>query len=243
MIRKSLATLAAFVIALALVLAALLHWPLPEMPRPGVTGDFLVRNVAIVDVLAMWGCTSLPDTFVACGDDIERWRAGLRDHSHLAPRYIQRSSFAINGEQGVPADAPAFYRARNADEARALVTHHAGSGVDLLKTYTNLSVAAYDALAAEATRRELLFAGHLPVRTAREGTRRRPTQHRASDPLTEIRNTAKIAGVFFNGQYLDRAALGELLAFSEHQAGSVRTNLHLLWGALRSPVIRAQFAD
>jgi imidazolonepropionase-like amidohydrolase len=64
-----------------------------------------------------------------------------------------------------------------------------------------------------------------------------------ADPLTDIRGTGKIAGLFFNGQYLDRTALDELLAFAEAQAGSIRTNLQLLWGALRSPVVWAQAAD
>lgn len=517
-ISKLLAILAGLAIALAVALAALLNWPLPAMPRPGVTGDFLVRNVAIVDVLnggilpgrdvvvrggridsigtsdpasghtglvvvdgtgkflvpglwdmhvhslrispqynhplfiangvtgvrEMWGCAGLPDSFVACREDIERWREGLRDHSHLAPRYIQRSSYAINGEGGVPADAPAFFRARNADEARALVAHHADAGVDLLKTYTNLSAAAYEALAAEAPKHGLLLAGHLPVRVPlekalatgqhsiehprifllecyrgaaefralpdpmaaytremqarfidehdprrcaelmaamaasdtwwtptlqvlrmsalagnrefREDPRRRyipfliragiwePDADRSAEkandesgrdvqaelyrlaldnvrqahaagvrivagtdagdtyvfpgfaihdelaelvragltptdalrsatidaalfsgkgrdygsievgkvadmivldanPLTDIRNTGEISGLFFNGQYLDRAALEELLAFAEQQAGSARTNLQLLWGALKSPVVQAQFAD
>ena len=518
MIRKLLAVFAGLTLALSVVLVALLNWPLPEMPRPGVTGEFLVRNVAIVDVVndrivpgrdvvvrngridsigasrtgveqrglvvvdgtgkflipglwdmhvhslkispqythplsiangitgvrEMWGCPSLPDSFVACGEDIERWRAGLQDHSHLAPRYIMRSSFAINGEEGVPSAAPAFFKARNADEARALVAHHVADGVDLLKTYTNLSVAAYGALAAEAATHGLLVAGHLPVRVPlgmalaagqhsvehpriflfecyrgaaefralpnpaaaytadmrvrfidehdpvhcaelmaamaasntwwtptlqvlrmsalagnrefREDPRRRyiPFIFRAglwqwdadravaharhasgrdvnaelyrlaldnvrqahdagvrivagtdsgdtyvfpgfaiheelaelvraglapadalrsatidaarfsgkareygsieagkvadmilldANPLTDIRSTRKIAGLFFNGQYLDRAALDELLAFAEDQAGSLRTNLQLLWGALRSPVVRAQAAD
>jgi hypothetical protein len=63
------------------------------------------------------------------------------------------------------------------------------------------------------------------------------------NPLVDIRSTNAIAGLFFNGQYLDRAALDELLAFAEDQAGSLRTNLQLFWGALRSPVVRAQAAD
>jgi hypothetical protein len=518
LIKKLLAIVAGLAIALAVVLVALLNLPLPEMPRPGVTGEFLVRNVAIVDVVndrivperdvvvrngridsigaslpgsgqrglvvvdgtgkflipglwdmhvhslkispqythplsiangitgvrEMWGCPSLPDGFVACGEDLERWRAGLRDHSHLAPRYIMRSSFAINGEQGVPAAAPAFFKARNADEAQALVTYHAADGVDLLKTYTNVSVAAYEALAAEASKQGLLVAGHLPVRVplemvlaagqhsvehpriflfecyrgaaefralpdpvaayttdmrarfidehdpvrcaelmaamAASGTWWAPTlqvlrmsalagnqefredprlryipfiiraglwgpdadremAHAAhssgrdvhaelyrlamdnvrqahavgvrivagtdsgdtyvfpgfaihdelaelvraglpptdalrsatidaarfsgkareygsieagkvadmilldANPLADIRSTGRIAGLFFNGQYLDRAALDELLAFAEDQAGSIRTNLQLLWGALRSPVVWAQAAD
>ncbi len=518
MLRKLLAILAGLSIALALALAALLSWPLPAMPRPGVTGDFLVRNVALVDVVngeiipgrdvvirggriesigtstpgsgqdilvvldgtgkfvvpglwdmhvhslkispqythplliangvtgvrEMWGCTSLPDSFVACREDVERWRHELSDHSHLAPRYIQRGSYAINGDEGVPSAAPAFFKARNEEEVRALVAYHAANGVDLLKTYTNLSVAAYEALATEAPRRGLLFAGHLPVRVSleqalaagqksiehprlflfdcyrgvvefraladpmaaytnamrarlidehdpercaelmtamaasdtwwtptlqvlrmsalagnrefREDPRRRyipfliragiwgPDADREAEraaresgrdvhaelyqlaldnvrqahtagvrmvagtdagdtyvfpgfaihdelaelvragltpidalrsatidaalfsgkardygsietgkvadlilldanPLIDIRNTGRIAGLFFNGQYLDRAALDELLAFAAQQAGSIRTNLHLLWGALKSPVVRAQFAD
>lgn len=520
MIRKLLAILAGLAITLAAALAVLLNWPLPAMPRPGVTGDFLVRNVAIVDVVnggilagrdvvvrggridsigtstpgggqsdlvvvdgagkflvpglwdmhvhsqkiapqynhplfiangitgvrEMWGCAALPDSFLPCREDIERWREGLRDRSHLAPRYIQRSSYLINGGGAVPADSPAFFRASNADEARALVAHHAGEGVDVLKTYTNLSAAAYEALAAEAPKQGLLLAGHLPVRVSLEkalaagqrsiehprvflfecyrgvaefralpdpmaaysrsvdmqarlvdehdpercaelmaamaasdtwwtptlqvlrmsglaGNREfrddprlryipfliraglwKPDADRwaenaghesgrnvqaelyrlaldnvrqahsagvrivagtdsgdtyvfpgfaihdelaelvgagltptdalrsatidaalftgkardygsieagkvadmillAANPLTDIRNTGNIHGLFFNGQYLDRVALDDLLAFAGQQAGSVRTNLHLLWGALRSPVIRAQAAD
>jgi hypothetical protein len=64
-----------------------------------------------------------------------------------------------------------------------------------------------------------------------------------ADPLADVRSTARIAGLFFNGQYLDRAALDELLAFAADQASSLPTNLQLLWGALRSPVVRAQAAD
>lgn len=517
-IRRLLAPLAGLVIALAIALATLLNWPLPPMPRPGVTGSFLVRNVALVDVVngeilpgrdvvvrggriesigtsapgreqrglvvvdgtakflipglwdmhvhslkiapqynhplfiangvtgvrEMWGCTSLPDSFIPCREDVERWRAGLRDHSHLAPRYIQRGSYTINGDEGVPTAAPAFFKARNEDDVRALVAHHAASGVDLLKVYTNLSVAAYEALATEAPKHGLRLAGHLPVRVSlemalaagqhsiehprlflfecyrgaaafralpdpvaayttdmqarfvdehdpkrcaelmavmaasdtwwtptlqvlqmsalagnrafRDDPRRRyipfviragiwgPDADRAAEsaahesgrdlhgelyrlaldnvrqahsagvrivagtdagdsyvfpgfaihdelaelvragltptdalrsatihaalfsgkardygsieagkvadmilldanPLTDIRNTGRIAGLFFNGQYLDRAALDALLAFAEQQSGSVRTNFHLLWGALKSPVVRAQFAD
>ncbi len=518
LIRKLLAIVAGLSLALSVVLVALLNWPLPEMPRPGIGGAFLVRNVAIVDVVndhivpgrdvlvrngridsigaslpgsgqaglvvvdgsgkflipglwdmhvhslkispqythplsiangitgvrEMWGCPAHPDSFVACGEDIKRWRAGLRDHSHLAPRYIMRSSYAINGEQGVPVAAPEYFKARNAGEARALVAHLVADGVDLLKTYTHVSVMAYDALAAEASKQGLLFAGHVPVRVSLEQVlaagqhsvehprvflfdcyrgaaefralpdpaaaytidmrarfidehdpvrcadlmaamaasdtwwvptlqvlrmsalagdpefREDPRQryipfifweglwrwdadravtearqapgrdvhaelyrlaldnlrqaHRAgvriaagtdsgdtyvfpgfaihdelaelvraglspmdalrsatidaarfsgkdreygsietgkfadmilldANPLADIRSTSKIAGLFFNGQYLDRGALDKLLAFAEDQAGSLRTNLQLLWGALRSSVVWAQAAD
>lgn len=239
-VRRLLKLILGFAAALVVFVACALAWPLPDMPRTGMRGDFVVRNVAVVDVVGgrilpgrdvairdgriasiaafdarqahaglvavdgrgrflapglwdmhvhslkvspqythplsiangvtgvreMWGCAGLADPFVACGEDIERWRSGLRDGSRLAPRYIQRSSFAINGPRGVPADAPAFFRASTPDEARALVAHHAADGVDLLKTYTELAPVAYAALAAEAQVRGVAFAGHLPARVS-----------------------------------------------------------------------------
>ena len=45
------------------------------------------------------------------------------------------------------------------------------------------------------------------------------------------------------GKHLDRAALDDLLAFAEQQAGSFHTNLHLLWSGLNSPLLRVQAAD
>ncbi|WP_119717929.1 amidohydrolase family protein [Cognatilysobacter tabacisoli] len=130
---------------------------------PQYTHPLSIAN-GVTGVREMWGCAGLPDPLVACGDDIARWRAALRDGSRLAPRYIQRSSYAVNGPRGVPADSPAYFRASTAREARALVAHHAADRVDLIKTYTELSPAAYAALAAEARTRGVVFAGHLPVR-------------------------------------------------------------------------------
>ena len=63
------------------------------------------------------------------------------------------------------------------------------------------------------------------------------------NPLADVRHTQQIEGVFLAGRYLDRTALDELLAFAEQQAGSIRTNLHLLWGGLKSPLMRVQAAD
>lgn len=130
---------------------------------PHYTHPLSIAN-GVTGVREMWGCPGLDDPFVACGEDIGRWRTQLREGSRLAPRYIQRSSYAINGGRGVPADSPVYFGARDAGEARALVAHHAADGVDLLKTYTDLSPAAYRALAVEAPKRGLVLAGHLPVR-------------------------------------------------------------------------------
>jgi hypothetical protein len=254
----------------------------------------------VTGVREMWGCPSLPDSFVACGEDIERWRRGLLDGSHLAPRYIQRSRFAINDERSVPSAAPGYFKAQTIDDARALVAYHANAGVDLLKVYDDLSPTVYEALAAEAAMHGLFLAGHLPVRViTRAGDRQRATQHRTppavglaihdelselvraglspadalrtatidaarftgkdhdygsievgkvadmilldADPLAHIGSTQRMAGVFFNGQYLDHADLDQLLAFAEDQADSVLVNIQLLWAALQSPVVRAEY--
>lgn len=64
-----------------------------------------------------------------------------------------------------------------------------------------------------------------------------------ADPTRDIRNTQTIDALFFNGRYYDRPALDRLLVYAEQQAGSWRTNLHLLWAAIRSPLLRVQFAD
>ena len=518
MLKKLLRAAAGFVVGLALLVAALLVWPLPEMPRQGVAGDFLIRNVAIVDVEAgvlrddqnvvvldgriasvgsaetaqvqeslvvidgigkylmpglwdmhthslkvsshyhhplfiangvtgvreMYGCMAEPDSFLACLDDLQRWNNALRDKSGLSPRYVLRSSFQINGGDGVPDRMPEFFKARDPQEARELVTFYAEAGVDSLKTYSNLLPAAYRALADAAREHGIMLAGHRPVRvsleemlaagqdsiehprlflfecykdaaayralpdplgayttemrarfidehdaercaslmdamaksdtwwtptmlvlkmsafagdqTFRDDPRRKyipyvfekamwmPDADRAAanatdesgrnvdasmyetalrhvgqahtagirilagtdagdtyvfpgfsihdelvelvsagltpadalrsatidaalfsgketdfgsidvgkvadmillnaDPLADIRNTQQIGGLFFNGQYFDRAALDGLLEFAEQQASSIRTNLHLLWDAVNSPIIRMQLAD
>jgi len=52
MIKKFLLAISALAVGLVLLLVALLVWPLPETPQEGLSGDFLIRNVAIVDVEA-----------------------------------------------------------------------------------------------------------------------------------------------------------------------------------------------
>ena len=64
-----------------------------------------------------------------------------------------------------------------------------------------------------------------------------------ANPLQDIRNTQRIQGLFFNGQFFDRSALDRLLAFAAQRAGSARTNLNILWDALNSPLLRVQLAD
>ena len=64
-----------------------------------------------------------------------------------------------------------------------------------------------------------------------------------ANPLLDIANTRQISGLFFNGRFFDRSSLDRLLEFAEDRANSVHANIHILWGAINSPLIRVQFAD
>jgi hypothetical protein len=63
------------------------------------------------------------------------------------------------------------------------------------------------------------------------------------NPLADVHNTRRIAGLFFNGQYYDRQMLDRLLDFAARRANSVHTNAHLLWAVINSPIVRVQLAD
>jgi len=395
-------------------------------------------------VREMWGCMSEPEPFFACKDDRDGWNQALADGSGISPRYLLHSSFQVNGGNEVPEGYPEFFKARDEDEARQLVAFYAEAGADFIKTYTELSLPAYQALAAEAREQGLYLAGHRPLGVSmedllaagqrsvehgrllflecyrdaeefrdlsdplaaytpelktllvdRQDNRRcaelikalassdtwwvptlqtlqmsamaadpafrndprlmyvpylirrvmwMPDADRAAaqiaahphrnveqelfllslrqvgaahdsgaklmtgtdsgdtyvvpgfsvheelvllveaglspadaiksatldaaefsgleaqygsveenktadllllngNPLAEIQNTQQIDGLFYNGRYYDRSALDELLAFAAKQAGSLKTNLHLAWMALKSPLMRVQFAD
>lgn len=515
---KKLLIASAAVVALLVLIATALVWPLPEIPRNGKKDNFLIRNVAVIDVETgtvwqsrdivlrdgriasvgpaepersngslstidgtgkfllpgLWdmhthslkssarymhplfiangvtgvrdmsGCMSEPDSFFACIDDRKAWNDALEDRSGLSPRYVLQSSFQINGGNEVPDGFPEFFKARNTEEVRRLVTFYREAGADFLKTYSELSPVAYRALADEARKQGLVLAGHRPLRVSLEetlaagqrsiehprlfleecyadaaafralpdpsaaynadlrwrlvdehdsqrcadlidsmaesdtwwtptlqvlqmgaladdeafrsdsrlkyipylfrkfiwrpdadraagqpadasGRELYPTQYQMAlrhvgqahsagvkiltgtdagdtyvfpgfsvhdelvelvsaglspaealrsatldaaifagmeddfgsiasgktgdmmlldaNPLEDVRHTQRIAGLFFNGQYFDRAALDELLGFAEQQASSSLTNLHLLWDALSSPLLRVQAAD
>lgn len=242
MLKALLIAMTALVACLVLFPIVLLVWPLPEMPREGVKADFLIRNVAVLEVAsgrlltnqhvlvrdgtvryvgatepappnrstvivegagrylmpALWdmhthsyktspqfshplfiangvtgvrdmsGCMSEPDGFLACIEDRERWNRALLDHSGLSPRYVLQSSFQINGGNEVPQGFPDYFRVRTADDAHRLAVFYERAGADFLKVYSELSPAAYQALATEARGQGLGLAGHRPLRVALE---------------------------------------------------------------------------
>ncbi len=240
--KNLLVIIVVFAVGLLLLAAALVIWPLPQMPQVGVTGEFLIHNVAVVDVNAgmlrnnqdvlvrdgqidsissteparmqhslveidgtgqylmpglwdmhthstklssqyqhplfiangitgirdLWGCMSEPDSFFACIEDRRGWNNALTNNSGLSPRYVGQSSFQINGGNEVPDSFPEFFKARNAEEAHQLVDYYVKAGADILKTYTELSPEAYQAIAKEAGIRGLSLAGHRPFRVSLE---------------------------------------------------------------------------
>lgn len=242
MLKKLLLATVALVGVLLLIIAGMLMSTLPQTPRVGVAGDFIVRNVAVVDVKqgairegqdvvlrdgrieavrptgssrmdsslttidgrgkylmpGLWdmhthavkispqythplyvangvtgvrdmsGCMSEPDSFLACIADREAWNLALERGEGISPRYVLQSSFMINGGGEVPEGFPAFFKARDAVEARQLVTFYRKTGADFLKIYSELSPASYEALVVEARKQGLGLAGHRPLRVSLE---------------------------------------------------------------------------
>jgi len=107
-------------------------------------------------MLAEKGITSVRD----CGGDVEqlkRWRAEIDAGTRVGPR-IYFSGPAIDG----PKDAKFRLTVRSSDEARRAVDSLAEKGVDFIKTHNALSRETYFAVLAEARRRHLRVASHLP---------------------------------------------------------------------------------
>ena len=123
----------------------------PLLIASGVTG-----------VREMWGCLSEPDSFVACDHDRARWDEARERGDTLAPRFVLSSSFQVNGGNEVPPGFPDFFKARDAAEAKRLVTFYATRDTDFLKTYSELPRQAYLRLAAAAREQGLYLAGHRP---------------------------------------------------------------------------------
>lgn len=122
---------------------------------------FLANGVT--GVREMWGCMSEPDSYIACQEERVSWNRNLAQGGASSPRYVQHSSFQINGGNEVPQGYPDFFRVRNGDDAKELAGYYANAGTDFLKIYSELSPEAYSNLAGEARVQGLLMAGHRPL--------------------------------------------------------------------------------
>ena len=88
-----------------------------------------------------------------------RWRAEVASGSLLGPRTIIGSAFV----DAPPVPHPGSMPVANPDEARAAVRYVKRRGIDFLKVYNKLSRESYFALADEARRLGVPFAGHVPA--------------------------------------------------------------------------------
>ncbi len=64
-----------------------------------------------------------------------------------------------------------------------------------------------------------------------------------ANPLVDIQALRQVQGLVIAGQWYDQPRLAQLQQFARVQAGSLRINLHLILGALRSAMFRQQFVD
>jgi imidazolonepropionase-like amidohydrolase len=112
---------------------------LPLFVANGVTG---IRNMGSINSL----------------EQINRWRNASAEGKLIAPRIIIGQQ--IDGLGGI--NVPFVYRVKSESEARATVGRIKREGFDFVKVYGRLSREVYFALADEAKRLGMPFAGHVP---------------------------------------------------------------------------------
>jgi imidazolonepropionase-like amidohydrolase len=92
-------------------------------------------------------------------DHLKEWRQQIDEGQLLAPRFVAAGPLV----DGVPPMFPHLsIGVRDTSEAREAVSYLRTRGADFVKVYTLLSRAAYFAVADEALRQKLPFAGHVP---------------------------------------------------------------------------------
>lgn len=92
-------------------------------------------------------------------DEIDKWREQITTGTRLGPRII-RAGPAVDGPR--KEEGPHRLTVNNAAEARQAVDSLKKRGVDFLKVYHFLSRDSYFALADEAKKQGIAFAGHIP---------------------------------------------------------------------------------
>jgi len=113
---------------------------LPLFMANGITG---VRNMGSINSL----------------EQINKWRKAGAEGKLLAPRLVIGQQ--IDGLGGI--NVPFVYRVKSESEARAAVQRIKREGFDFVKVYSRLSRETYFAVAHEAKRLGIPFAGHVPT--------------------------------------------------------------------------------
>jgi imidazolonepropionase-like amidohydrolase len=113
---------------------------LPLFVANGITG---IRNLGSINSL----------------EQINKWRKASAEEKLFAPRIIIGQQ--VDGFGGI--NVSFVYRVKNESEARAAVERIKREGFDFVKVYGRLSRNEYFAVAEEAKRLNIPFAGHVPL--------------------------------------------------------------------------------
>jgi imidazolonepropionase-like amidohydrolase len=111
------------------------------------------------------GITGVRDMGSKSFDSIQEWRRQIRAGQLIGPRIISPGPI-LNGGSNLP---DFQIPVNTAGEAIRLVDSLAGIGVDFIKVHGGLSRENYYAIAREAAKRELPFAGHIPISNTNVG--------------------------------------------------------------------------
>jgi cytosine/adenosine deaminase-related metal-dependent hydrolase len=123
-----------------------------------------VRQVeqSLFPLLVANGATSLRDMWnlhdVEGMKQIRKWRERMAAGELIAPR-LAAVGRGIDGVAG----GNAYIRVKNGSEARAAVQRIKREGYDFVKIYSNLSRESFFAIADEAKKQNIPFAGHVPL--------------------------------------------------------------------------------
>ncbi len=123
-------------------------------PDPPDTYDFplFIAN-GVTGVREMW-------TKGEKMDQIRLWRRQFYDQPGTVPRFVAVGTLV----DGLPNTWPNCDTVSTAEEARLMVDKIKASGVDFVKVYDNLNRESYFAIADEAKKQHIPFAGHIPFR-------------------------------------------------------------------------------
>jgi hypothetical protein len=124
-----------------------------RLPQPPVEYDFplFIAN-GVTSVRDMW-------TRVDRMDQIRLWRKQFYEHPGTVPRFAAVGTL-VDGPAAVWVNSDTV---STADEARLMVGKVKAGGVDFFKVYNRLSREVYFAIADEAKRQHIPFAGHVPL--------------------------------------------------------------------------------
>lgn len=161
------------------------HLFLPEPTAPSL--NLLIAN-GVTGIREMSGdCWEAAGARKGCISDYRRLQGRIKAGEVAGPEILSLASTMVMGPTRLklPEKAPSFITPRTAGEARTLVRHLHGRGVDLVKTHDSIPPAAFAALMAEARLLGIEVSGHVPFDAGTLGAVRqgfRSIEH-ARDPL------------------------------------------------------------